>query len=99
MENSIFEVITGYAINEGLSHVLQQDDEYKRIQEKIDDLTSEFDALGLSEEQRFLADKLISSYNENSAYYGKMTYQQGFRDCAALLVEIGMIKEGKVLVE
>lgn len=97
MEKSILEVITGYAVNEGLSHVLQQDDEYKRIQEKIDDLTSEFDALDLSEKQRLLVDRLISSYNQNGAHYGKMTYQQGLRDCASFLVEIGMIKESKRL--
>lgn len=40
-------------------------------------------------------DRLISAYNENGAYYGRLTYQQGFRDCAVLLVEIGLIKDGK----
>lgn len=96
MRKSIFEVITEYAVNEGLSNVLQQDNKYMQIQKKLDDLTEEFDALGLSKEQRFLVDKLISSYNENGAYYGMMCYQFGFKDCAALLVEIGMIKDGKM---
>lgn len=95
MEKSIFDVITEYAANEGLTCTIQQDDEYKQIQEKIDALTSEFDGIGLSEEQWSLMDRLISAYNENGAYYGRLTYQQGFRDCAALLVEIGMIKDGK----
>ena len=94
MEKSIFEVITEYAVNEGLNCSIQQNDEYKQIQEKIDVLTNEFDELGLPKEQRLIVDRLISSYNESGAFYGKMTYQQGFRDCAALLVEIGMVKEG-----
>ena len=94
MEKSIFEVITEYAVNEGLNCNIQQNDEYKQIQEKIDDLTNEFDELGLPKEQRSIVDRLISSYNESGAFYGKMTYQQGFRDCAALLVEIGMVKDG-----
>ena len=95
MGKSIFDVITGYAVNEGLSHVLQQDEEYKQIMQNIDDLTEKMDTLGLPKEQRLLMDRLISAYNENGAYYGRMTYRQGFRDCAALLVEIGLIKDGK----
>lgn len=95
MEKSIFDVITEYAINEGLSLVLQHDEEYKQIVKKMDDLTEELDALALSKEQRLVVDRLISAYNENGAHYGRMTYQQGVRDCAALLMEIGLIKDGK----
>lgn len=95
MGKSIFDVITGYATNEGLSPVLQHDEEYKQIVKKMDDLTEELDALGLSEAQRLAVDRLISAYNENGAYYGRLTYQQGGKDCVALLVEIGLIKDGK----
>lgn len=94
MEKNIFEAITEYAVNEGINCIIQQNDEYKQIQKKIDDLTNEFDKLGLPKEQRLIVDRLLTSYNESGAFYGKMTYQQGFRDCAALLVEIGMIKDG-----
>ena len=95
MGKSIFDVITEYATNEGLGDILQQDEEYKQIMQNIDDLTEKMDTLGLPKEQRLLMDRLISAYNENGAYYGRMTYRQGFRDCAALLVEIGLIKDGK----
>lgn len=95
MGKSIFDVITGYATNEGLSSVLQHDEEYKQIVKKMDDLTEELDALGLSREQRLSVDRLISAYNENGAYYGRLTYRQGVKDCVALLVEIGLIKERK----
>lgn len=96
MNENIFEVITDYAVNEGLNSGIQQNDEYKQIQKEIDDLTSKFNVLGLPKEQRLIVDRLLTSYNESGAYYGKMTYQQGFRDCAALLVEIGLIKDGKM---
>lgn len=96
MEKSIFEMITDYAINEGLSHVLQQSDEYGRIQKKMHDATSEFDALCLPKEQRLIVDRLLTSYNESGAHYGKMTYQQGFKDCASLLVEIGLIGDRRM---
>ena len=95
MEKSILEVITGYAINEGLSPALQQDGEYRQIVQKINSLTEELDAFALSKEQRLTVDRLISAYNEDGAHYGRMTYQQGFRDCVALLLEIGLVKGGK----
>lgn len=95
MEKSIFNVITEYAVNEGIEHGLWQVEEYKQIQEKISGLTEELDALGLSKEQRLAVDRLISSYNEDGALYGRMTYQRGFKDCASLLVEIGLIRDGK----
>lgn len=92
MRKSIFDIITEYGINEGVNSILWQDDEYKQIQEKIDTLINEFTALGLSEKQRLLTDQLLTCYNESGACYGKITYQQGFRDCVSLLLEVGMIK-------
>ena len=87
MRKSIFEVITEYGMDEGVNDVLMENEEL---------LAKEFDSFELTEEQRLTVDQLISSCNESGALYGKMTYQQGFRDCAALLVEIGMIKDGKM---
>lgn len=95
MDKNIFDVITEYAVNEAVNGVLLQNDEYKQIQAKIDSLTDELDRYILPKELRVLIDRLISFYNENSALYGRMTYQQGMRDCASLLVEIGLIKNGK----
>lgn len=91
MDKNIFDVITEYAVNEAVNGVLLQNDEYKQIQAKIDSLTDELDRYILPKELRALIDRLISSYNENSALYGRMTYQQGMRDCAALLVKMGLI--------
>lgn len=96
MKKSIFEVITDYAVNEGLSSVIKQDDEYRKIQNKISDAAGKFDALCLPKEQRLIVDRLLTSYNESGAHYGKMTYQQGFKDCASLLVEIGLIGDRRM---
>lgn len=52
MEKSILDVVTGYAVNEGLESTVEQNGEYKRVQERMDSLTSEFDALGLTKERR-----------------------------------------------
>lgn len=95
MKKNIFDVITEYAVNEGIGHGLWQDEEYKQIQDKISNLTRELDVLDLSKEQRLAVDQLISFYNEDGALYGRKTYQKGFRDCASFLIEIGMIKAEK----
>ena len=67
MNENVFEVITNYAVNEGLDGVIRESEEYKQIQEQIDDLTSKFDALGLPKEQRLIVDRLLTSYNESGA--------------------------------
>lgn len=36
-EKSLFDVITGYSVNEGLDKALQQNEEYIMIQKKIDE--------------------------------------------------------------
>ena len=96
MEKSIFEMITDYAVNEGVNAAIQQNDEYRQIQKKINHLTSDFHELSLPEEQRLIIDDLLDCYNESGAHYGKMTYQQGFKDCVSLRVEIGIIGDRRM---
>lgn len=95
MDKDIFDVITEYAVNESVNIILLPKEEYKQIQNKIDSLTGELDKFILPKELKVLIDSLISSYIENGALYGRMTYQQGMRDCATLLGEMGLIKNGK----
>lgn len=95
MEKSIFEILTENATNERLSEMLLWDAEYQRTQRKFDELLEELEATGLSKEQRLAVDRLISAQNEIGSRYGRLTYCQGFRDCASLLVEIGLVKDGK----
>ncbi len=94
MDKDIFDVITGYGVNEAVNNTLFHNEEYKWIQAEIDSLTDGFDKMNLPKEQRLLIDRLLSSYNESGALYGKIAYQQGIRDCALLLMEMGMIKDG-----
>ena len=96
MSKDIFEVLTEYAVNESVNIILLPKEEYKQIQNKIESLTGELDKFILPKELKVLIDSLISSYIENGALYGRMTYQQGMRDCATLLGEMGLIKNGKM---
>lgn len=92
MKKNIFDIMTEYAINEGMDNVLLQNEEYIKIQNKIEEQRVQFDKLKLSKEQCLIVDRLLSTYMESGAVYGKMAYRQGFQDCAALLLEMKLIK-------
>lgn len=92
MEKNIFEILTEYTVDERLDNILLQDDEYQKVQEKINNLRKQLDKLKLPKEQWLIVDRLISAHTESGCCYGRVAYQQGFRDCALLLREMGLIK-------
>jgi len=94
MEKSILDVLTEYMMNERLDGMLQDNEEYIRTQKNIDLAMEEYMQLDLIEGQFKAMDKLISAYNASGAFYARMSYQQGVKDCASLLVEMGLIKDG-----
>ena len=95
MDKNIFDVITEYAVNERMDGILLQDSEYQRIQREMDELIEKFHELNLSKEQNLLVDKLVSAHTESGCYYGRVAYQKGMRDCVSLLLNMGLIKDGK----
>ena len=95
MGKDIFEVITEYAVNEGMDGIILQDSEYQKIQREMDELIEKFHELNLSREQNLLVDRLVSSHTESGCCYGRIAYKCGMRDCVSLLLEMGLIKDGK----
>lgn len=95
VQKNILDVITEYSINEGIDKILLRNEEYLKIQNKIAVLERQFDDLNLTKEHRLIIDRLISAHTESGAVYGKMTYGKGVQDCAALLLEMGLLKEVK----
>ena len=92
MDKNIFDILTDNAINERLNDLLLQDNEYQKIQEEISNLIEQFNMLNLPKEQMLIVDKLLSAHTDCGCYYGRITYQQGFRDCTLLLREMELIK-------
>ena len=92
MERNIFAAMADYSINEGMDSLLLQNEEYIKIQNKITEQREQFDRLNLTKEQCLVVDRLLSVYTESGAIYGKMAYKQGFQDCAALLLEMKLLK-------
>jgi len=92
MDKNIFEILTEYAVNEKLSDILLQDDGYQKVQDEIKDALEKFYGLNLPKEQCLIVDRLVSSHTASGCCYGRVAYQQGIRDCALLLREMGLIK-------
>ena len=92
MDKNIFDVLIDNAVNERLNNILLQDNEYQKIQQEIDNLIEQCNMLNLPKEQWLIVDRLVSAHTDCGSYYGRITYQQGFRDCASLLREMELIK-------
>lgn len=93
MVDNILDILTDNALNERLNGVLLQDEEYQGIQVEIEGLEEEINELRLPKEQRKVIDNLVSANTDSGCRYGWIAYQQGIRDCAALLVEMGLIRK------
>lgn len=91
-DKSIFDVIAGYSVNEGLDKALRQNEEYIKIQKRIDERAEQLDSQDFTSEQRHLIDRLVCAHTESGAFYGRMTYRQGFKDCISLLREMELLK-------
>ena len=89
--SSIIEILSGHIMNERLDNILLDDPEYIKILESIDQATVCFESLNLPMGQRMIVDNLISAYTAYGAYYARMAYQQGMKDCVRMLREIGVL--------
>lgn len=91
ISDSILEMITEYATNERLDKMVLDKGRYNETLAKIEEQTKKFESLNLTQEQKAVVNDLMESHNASGACYAKEAYQQGFKDCALLLCEIGII--------
>lgn len=91
-EDNIFETITDYTLNERMIEILLADKQYQEVQDQIAGQMKLFEELHLEKEQWLIIDCLLSLYAKSGAVYGRAAYQQGYKDCAALLQAMNLIK-------
>lgn len=91
-EEHIFEAITDFAVNERMTKTLLENQLYQEVQSQIGSQIELFDKLNLEKEQWLVVDRLVSLHTESGALYGRIAYQQGYKDCAALLQAMNLIK-------
>lgn len=91
MDESILKLIMEYAANERLDDIMLGDEEHMAIQKEVDENQERLDGMNLSKEQKMAVDDLTASYIALGVCHARLAYQQAFKDCAALLREIGVI--------
>ena len=91
MDESILKLITEYAANERLDDIMLGDEEHMAIQKEVDENQERLDGMNLSKEQKMAVDDLTASYIALGVCHARLAYQPAFKDCAALLREIGVI--------
>ena len=65
IEKGIFDVMAGCSINERMDGLLLQNEEYIKMQNKIEEQIMLFDKLNLTKEQCLVVDRLISAHTES----------------------------------
>ena len=91
MDESILKLITEYASNERLDDIMLGDEECMAIQEEVNENEEKLDGCRLPLEQKLAVDALTASYIAKGIRHARLAYQQAFKDCVALLREIGVI--------
>lgn len=91
-ENNIFQELTGHATRERPGGILSGDLAYLEARKEIEDVSVQMKEQGFSEEEMQMIDGLVCAYISQGICCMRIAYQQGFKDCACLLDEIGLIK-------
>lgn len=92
MGNSILNILTECMIWERIDSVLFQSVEYKEAQGNLQRIMEQMESHDFSEKERQLIEEMECAYALLGNVYFRLAYQQGFKDSASLLAEIGLIK-------
>ena len=91
MEKSVFDLLVDALAHERLDSLILQNPEYDATIEEVDSLAEELKAMDLGMEETKAVNRLIAAYLTQNEVYSQASYKQGFRDCAELLTEIGVV--------
>lgn len=90
--NNIFDVLTSHVTGERLDSILSGDGAYLEARKEIEKVSVQVKGRGFSEEEMQMIDGLVCAYISQGICCMKAAYQQGFKDCAFLLDEMGLVK-------
>ena len=91
MERNVFELLVDALAHERLDSIVLKIPEYEFTVEEIDRMAKELEIMDLSVEETRAVNRLICAYLTQNEVYSRFAYEQGFRDCAELLKEIGVV--------
>lgn len=90
-EDKLLKLLYEERIKNALELSLVTDIGYKNAVIKADNKLDKLLNMKLSEEQRMAVDSAISENNYMGAEYGRVAYQQGFKDALKLVSELGKL--------
>ena len=90
--SNIFDVLTRHATGERLDSILSGDVAYLETRKEIEKVSAQVKEHGFSEEEMQMIDGLVCAYISQGICCMRIAYQQGFKDCACLMEEIGLVK-------
>ena len=68
-----------------LEEAVNCDEKYQKINSEVRKKIKDLDSLNLDKESWKIIDTVLSAVNERSAEYGRIAYQQGFKDALCLM--------------
>ena len=91
MEKRVFDLLVDALAHERLDSLILQNPEYDATIGEVDSLAEELRTMDLGMEETKAVNRLICAYLTQNEVYSRFAYEQGFRDCAELLTEIGVV--------
>ena len=68
-----------------LEAALSEDKQYQRVNQKNRKKVKKIESIGLNKEEWCIVDQALTAANEKVSEYGRIAYQQGFKDAMSLL--------------
>jgi len=87
-EESLMEVFFEVRASGALEESLMNDEDYQVASKKTSEKVLKIDEIKLNREQWEVVDCALTACNEKNAEYGRVSYNQGFRDAVRFLTEI-----------
>ena len=79
--------IAEFRMSTTLEEKLRKDSQYQQSCEKIRDIQTKLNAIGLDKRQWDIVDDVLSAHNDKNYNYGKIAYCCGFKDAFNLFLE------------
>lgn len=93
MNESVLSIITEHFLDGRMDSIILYNPEYLGIMGTINQLEEKLSECGITDDTKHLVGELESEYLTLNSFYAKTAYLQGFRDCASLLAETGLLKQ------
>lgn len=87
MRQEMLDIIVSERLD-ALEDIVNGNEEYQMVRKEQMEAFENLERMGLSEGQREMLDNIISRVNQSGAVYGRLAFEQGFKDGARFMNEL-----------